>query len=676
MKVIKSLITNNRCYKNGATRKPIGIQIHSIGTAQGTAKAVVDYWNQSSVSMAVTYICDADEAGRVYQMLPEEYYTWADGGYGNRNLITIEIAESDWMKYRPNSASYDITNRSLFEADIRRGYATAVELCADICKRYGWDPMSKLPSGLYLISSHDEGRKAGLSTAHVDPSHIWPPLGLSMDTFRQAVKNAIAGKKTSATSTTQATTASSTKWYRVRKTWADEKSQLGAFEKLANAKAACPAGYSVFDSNGKAVYTNQKAVTVSGTQAAEFQGLSEGKAAEKILELVRTNDDSGILYSVTAAQMILESGYVTTNLAKIANNVFGMKATLSGNTWESAWDGISKVTIPTKEWSSSKGWYTIDDVFRAYGCLEDSVKDHSAYLLGAKNGSKYRYEGLLDAPTYREAITIIKNGGYATDPSYVDKICNIIQRFSLDRYDGYIFVTGDKEMNATVKKAVDWALATAKDNSHGYDNTKGKRTGPDYACSSFVAAAWRAAGLASIPANAYTATMRKYFLAAGFMDVSSAVDLKTGQNMIAGDVVLNPGKHVEMVINSKHQLVGARGNATGGAENGKKGDQTGKEIAVTNWYDYGWRFCLRYSKEETKKEPVKYYRVQVGFYKMKGNAVKKQNTMKTAGYETVIVERNGGYSVCTKTKYKTAETATKGANTLIKKGIAATIVLV
>lgn len=44
--------------------------------------------------------------------------------------------------------------------------------------------------------------------------------------------------------------------YRVRKTWADAASQLGAFSILENAKAACKTGYSVFDSKGNVVYTN------------------------------------------------------------------------------------------------------------------------------------------------------------------------------------------------------------------------------------------------------------------------------------------------------------------------------------------------------------------------------------------------------------------------------------
>ena len=42
----------------------------------------------------------------------------------------------------------------------------------------------------------------------------------------------------------------------MRKSWADAKSQLGAYSSLENAKKACKAGYSVFDANGNVVYTN------------------------------------------------------------------------------------------------------------------------------------------------------------------------------------------------------------------------------------------------------------------------------------------------------------------------------------------------------------------------------------------------------------------------------------
>lgn len=50
-------------------------------------------------------------------------------------------------------------------------------------------------------------------------------------------------------------TPSAKQFYRVRKSWSDAKSQIGAFSSLENAKKACKAGYSVFDNSGKVVYS-------------------------------------------------------------------------------------------------------------------------------------------------------------------------------------------------------------------------------------------------------------------------------------------------------------------------------------------------------------------------------------------------------------------------------------
>lgn len=51
-----------------------------------------------------------------------------------------------------------------------------------------------------------------------------------------------------------ATAASSSSLYRVRKSWNDASSQIGAYSSLENAKAACKDGYCVFDENGNVVY--------------------------------------------------------------------------------------------------------------------------------------------------------------------------------------------------------------------------------------------------------------------------------------------------------------------------------------------------------------------------------------------------------------------------------------
>jgi len=109
---------------------------------------------------------------------------------------------------------------------------------------------------------------------------------------------------------------------------------------------------------------------------------------------------------------------------------------LSGNTWSgSIWDGTSIYTKKTGEQNADGSYETITADFRKYPCVEDSVADHSAYLLGAKNGRALRYKGIKGMTDYRKVAQLIKDGGYATSLTYVDKLCNVIEKWNLTQYD-------------------------------------------------------------------------------------------------------------------------------------------------------------------------------------------------------------------------------------------------
>ena len=184
---------------------------------------------------------------------------------------------------------------------------------------------------------------------------------------------------------------------------------------------------------------NMPEVRQTSTSAKQVLAIgSEEARAKFMLDLVHDVDHSGILPSVTTAQMILESGYCGTDLALAANNCFGMKQTLSNNGWGgSTWDGKSTYTKRTAEQKKDGTVYYVTAAFRKYPCIEDSIRDHAAYLIGAKkDANTKRYYGLTSAANYREAIHIIKAGGYATDVKYESKICSIIERYGLDKYDG------------------------------------------------------------------------------------------------------------------------------------------------------------------------------------------------------------------------------------------------
>lgn len=271
-------------------------------------------------------------------------------------------------------ASFTCSDTATARAVAKRTYEAAVELFAMLCNEYGLNPLTD-------IISHREGHAQGVASNHGDPEHLWNGLkmGYTMDTFRQAVKAKMNG-------------------------------------------APAPS-----------------VPETSGTQASAFKNLSEADVIAKVGPLFTANQkNSGILASVSLAQFILESGYGKSELAQNANNCFGMKKSLSGNTWSgSSWDGKSIYTKKTQEEENGK-MITIAADFRKYGCVEDSITDHSAYLLGAKNGSAFRYNGLKGCTDYKKAVQIIKDGGYATSSTYVSNLCSIIERWNLIKYDATV----------------------------------------------------------------------------------------------------------------------------------------------------------------------------------------------------------------------------------------------
>lgn len=175
----------------------------------------------------------------------------------------------------------------------------------------------------------------------------------------------------------------------------------------------------------------------TGLQAASLKDMEPAAVVAKVAPLFTANQmQSGILASVSLAQFILESGYGKSELAQNANNCFGMKASLSGNTWSgSAWDGNSVYSMKTGEQNTDGSYETVTADFRKYSSIEDSIADHSAYLLGAMNGSKKRYEGLAGCTDYKKAVQIIKDGGYATSLDYVQNLCRVIEQRNLTQYD-------------------------------------------------------------------------------------------------------------------------------------------------------------------------------------------------------------------------------------------------
>ena len=129
---------------------------------------------------------------------------------------------------------------------------------------------------------------------------------------------------------------------------------------------------------------------------------------------VEEMNSSGIPASITLAQGLFESGSGNGELARVANNHFGIKCT-------SDWKGKSYY----------KDDDNVNDCFRVYENPEDSFRDHTAFLK-RKNYTKL-FE--LDKNDYQGWAYGLKKAGYATNPNYPSLLINIIQKYNLDQYD-------------------------------------------------------------------------------------------------------------------------------------------------------------------------------------------------------------------------------------------------
>lgn len=105
-----------------------------------------------------------------------------------------------------------------------------------------------------------------------------------------------------------------------------------------------------------------------------------------------------------------------------ANAIFGIKATAN-------WKG-KVYNANTKECYDGINYTNINACFRAYDSLAESISDYFDLICGLS-----RYAGAIHTSSPCDCITAIKNGGYATSPTYIDTIMSIINSNNLTKYD-------------------------------------------------------------------------------------------------------------------------------------------------------------------------------------------------------------------------------------------------
>lgn len=148
-----------------------------------------------------------------------------------------------------------------------------------------------------------------------------------------------------------------------------------------------------------------------------------------------------------------------------------------------------------------------------------------------------------------------------------------------------------------IEKAVSFAENVANDNTHGYDQRDRLGRYGDYDCSGLVIMACENAGI-HVKANGatYTGNMYSAFKKSGFTDVTKDVNTATGADMMRGDILLTPNKHVAFYCGAG-KMVDARINEKGTTKGGKKGDQTGHEIEIHAYKNHPFKYVLRFKEE-------------------------------------------------------------------------------
>ena len=168
----------------------------------------------------------------------------------------------------------------------------------------------------------------------------------------------------------------------------------------------------------------EKDTQAQGQTADENVTYIKTYASLAIKEMKRT----GVPASIKIAQGILETGAGKSDLVSRSNNHFGIKCKSS--------------------WTGQKVYHDDDksgECFRKYENAEASYLDHSDYL---RSQPRYSFLFNYDMNDYRSWAWGLKKAGYATNPTYAEKLIKYIERYSLYELNKITLEDNDDRLNA------------------------------------------------------------------------------------------------------------------------------------------------------------------------------------------------------------------------------------
>lgn len=129
-------------------------------------------------------------------------------------------------------------------------------------------------------------------------------------------------------------------------------------------------------------------------------------------------------YNIYASVLIAQAIWNQIHVDRLSQapyyNFFGIKGSYNGNS----------VTMRTWEDDGTGNTYEIDEPFRSYGSLSDSLADYAALM----TSSTYSGTWKSNTSSYADATQTL-TGTYATDSLYASKLNSIIEYYGLTIYD-------------------------------------------------------------------------------------------------------------------------------------------------------------------------------------------------------------------------------------------------
>ena len=287
MRTINKLISGYN-FNEGNTSRIKYIVIHYVG-ALGGAKANCQYYAGGDRNASAHYFVGFD--GEIWQSVEDKNIAWHCGAsiykHGecrNANSIGIELCVR-----KKNTASLGATDKDWYFEDAT--VEAAAELTRYLMEKYN------VPAS-HVIRHYDvTGKICPNPYVYNTTAHTW-------DEFKNMVSGSAGASQPQ-------------RLYRVRKSWEDTKSQIGAFSSLDNAKKACTDGYSVYDWNGKAVYST---VAAGGTDAATP---GEDATEKAIWDFLKSKGFNDFAAAGVMGNLFAESGLNPQNLQNTYNKKIG-----------------------------------------------------------------------------------------------------------------------------------------------------------------------------------------------------------------------------------------------------------------------------------------------------------------------------------------------------------------